>query len=190
MDNVLYDNEWIYWVNEARKLALNSFLAGVEKRAYKMALFSVSDRDEALDLVQEAMIRLVKKYSERPEDQWRPLFYRILNNQINDFHRRGKVRKFVRGLFGGGDEELQVQIADERDAGPAAQLGKNQAMSDLQEALQTLPARQQQAFLLRTWEGLSVRETAQTMGCSEGSVKTHTSRAMQRLQEHLGEHWQ
>ncbi len=176
-------------MNEARKRALNSFLTEVEKRAYKMAMFAVSDRDEALDLVQEAMVRLVKNYGERPADQWRPLFYRILNNQINDYHRRSKLRRFVRGLFG-DDEEKSIQIADERDAGPAAQLGQDQVMEDLEAALKQLPPRQQQAFLLRTWEGLGVRETALAMGCSEGSVKTHTSRAMQRLQEYLGGHWQ
>ena len=155
-----------------------------------MALFAVGDRDEALDLVQEAMLRLVKHYGDRPEDQWRPLFYRILSNQINDFHRRGKLRSFVRGLFGGHEDEPQGGLADEREVGPAAELARGQTVQGLEQAIRQLPLRQQQAFLLRHWEGLDVRETAQAMGCSEGGVKTHSARAMQRLRELLGEHWQ
>lgn len=175
---------------DQHRQALNGFLARIERRAYAMALFAVGDRDEALDLVQEAMLRLVKHYGDRPEDQWRPLFYRILNNQINDFHRRGKLRNFVRSLFGGHEDEPQGGLVDERELGPAAELARGQTVQGLEQAIRQLPLRQQQAFMLRYWEGLDVRETAQAMGCSEGSVKTHSARATRRLRERLGEHWQ
>ena len=171
------------------KQALDNFLAEVEKRAYRMALLAVADRDEALDLVQEAMTRLVRRYAKRPPEQWRPLFYRILHNLINDHHRRGKLRQYVRGWFGSEQEQPeQVQVPGQHHD-PERVSAENQAMQTLGVALKALPLRQQQAFLLRTWEGLGVAETAQVMGCSEGSVKTHTSRAMHSLRQVLGDHW-
>jgi len=176
---------------EQRKQALNAFLAEVERRAYQMAWYAVNDRDEALDLVQEAMVRMVKHYGDRSEHEWRPLFYRVLHNQINDFHRRAKLRSFVRGLFGGqAEDEPELQLEDPLSPTPERALAGSEIAVDLEAALQQLPLRQQQAFLLRHWEGLDVHETAQVMGCSEGSVKTHTARATQRLRELLGEHWQ
>ena len=176
-------------LSDEDKQALDNFLAQVEKRAYHMALLAVADRDEALDLVQEAMTRLVRRYAKQPTEQWRPLFYRILHNLINDHHRRGKLRQYLRGWFGSEQEQPEPVQSAGQHQDPLQASAENQAMQTLDAALKTLPLRQQQAFLLRTWEGLDVAETARVMGCSEGSVKTHTSRAMHSLRQVLGDHW-
>jgi len=168
---------------------MDTFLAEVEKRAYKMAYFAVNDREDALDVVQEAMIKLVKRYGDRSRDEWPPLFHRILQNQIQDHYRRSKVRSIVRGWFGGGDEDDQDEEAmvPAGEPGPLQQNLNGQSMAHLDGAIKKLPLRQQQAFLLRAWEGLDVKETAAAMGCSDGSVKTHYSRAVARLREELGD---
>ncbi len=176
-------------LSDEDKQALDGFLAQVERRAYRMALLAVADRDDALDLVQEAMTRLVRRYAKRPSEQWRPLFYRILHNLINDHHRRGKLRQFVRGWFGSEQEQPEPDLAAAKQQDPVQISAESQAMQTLNEALEVLPLRQQQAFLLRNWEGLDVAETARVMGCSEGSVKTHTSRAMHSLRQSLRGHW-
>lgn len=174
--------------------SLNRFFAGVERRALRFAEIAVRDRDEALDLVQAAMIKLASNYASRPEAEWSPLFYRILQNGIRDFHRRQAVRRRVMTWFGGGD-------ADEPDYDPVAsapdpvsrtpeeQLQSAQAIERLESALHELPARQREAFMLRTFEGLDVAGTATAMGVSDGSVKTHYSRAVHALREKLGETW-
>ncbi len=168
---------------------MDAFLAEVEKRAFKMAYFAVSNRDDALDVVQEAMIKLVKRYSDRPPEEWGALFHRILQNQIQDHYRRSKVRSIVRGWFGGGDEDEQDEEASVpcEAPGPMQENLNAQSMTQLDRVIKKLPLRQQQAFLLRAWEGLDVKETAAAMGCSEGSVKTHYSRAVARLREELGD---
>jgi len=173
---------------------MDRFLAGVERRALRMAEFAVGNRDDALDLVQDAMIALVKKYGGRPEGEWGALFHRILQSRIRDFHRRSRVRnRLFAWLTHSGDEEDAgdpiADIADPVAAGPAETLAGRDAVARLETALKTLPARQQQAFLLRSWEGLDVAGTAFAMGCSEGSVKTHYSRAVSRLRELLEDHW-
>jgi RNA polymerase sigma-70 factor (ECF subfamily) len=176
-----------------REQELNRFLADVEKRALRMAEISIRDRDEALDLVQNAMIKLVRKYSGRASEEWAPLFYRILQNGVRDWHRRQAVRKRVMVWFGGtGDDEFDVIAAAPDLAGraPDEQLESREAMRGLEKALTALPRRQKEAFMLRTFEGLDVAGTATAMGCSEGSVKTHYSRAVHSLRETLGEHWQ
>ncbi len=135
-------------------------------------------------------MKLVKYYGQRSADEWRPLFYRILQNQIQDHYRRTRVRSVIRGWFGGGDDD-QDEEANMPAAGPGPmqQNLDQQAMQRLNEVIKKLPLRQQQVFLLRAWEGLDVKETAAAMGCSDGSVKTHYSRAIGRLREELGEHW-
>ncbi len=170
---------------------LDTFLAGVERRAYKMAYFAVNDREDALDVVQEAMMKLVKRYGERSPQEWPPLFHRILQNQIQDHYRRSKVRSIIRGWFGSADEDDQNEEAMVPAAGPGPlqQNLNHQSMQRLDEVIKKLPLRQQQAFLLRAWEGLDVKETAMAMGCSDGSVKTHYSRALGRLREALGDDW-
>ena len=172
---------------------LNRFLADVERRALRIAEIAVRDRDEALDIVQDAMIRLVRKYSDRSSDEWPPLFYRILQNGVRDWHRRQAVRRRVMAWFGGGagqDEAFDpVQVApDPAGRTPERELQNREAMHRLEAALHALPARQREAFMLRTFEGLDVAGTAVAMGCSEGSVKTHYSRAVHSLRENLGEH--
>ena len=167
---------------------MNRFLASIEKKAYNMALIATGHREDALDIVQDAMLTLVRRYGDRPRDEWKPLFYRILNNRIMDHYRRSKVRRIMGGWrdwFRHHDEEDGPEPGPDVVAGPspdpARQLESEQALDRLAEVIRELPPRQQQAFLLRTLEGMDVRETAAAMGCSEGSVKTHLSRAMQHL---------
>ena len=178
-----------------RERQLNQFLAGVERRALRFAEVAVRDRDEALDLVQEAMIRLARKYAGHPEQEWTPLFYRILQNGIRDWHRRQAVRRRVIAWFGrpaGAEDDYDpvAQAPDPMGRTPDEQVESRQAMQELERAVADLPARQREAFMLRTFEGLGVAATAIAMGCSEGSVKTHYSRAVHALRVSLGEHWQ
>jgi RNA polymerase sigma-70 factor (ECF subfamily) len=170
---------------------MDAFLKSVEKQAYRIALIGTGQPDDALDIVQESMIRLVAKYAGKPEEELKALFYRILHNQIKDFQRKKKVRSrwFSWLAEDDGEEDPLQKIADPSERGPEHRLKVDGAFAELEDALRGLPFRQQQAFLLRTWEELSVAETAQVMRCSEGSVKTHYSRALSRLREKLGEHW-
>ena len=177
-----------------RESQLNQFLAGVERRALRIAEIAVRDRDEALDLVQDAMIKLVRNYAARPDNEWTPLFYRILQNGIRDWHRRQKVRNRVMVWFGRGEsgDESYDPVAHAPDpAGrtPDEELQMGETLQRLERAVHALPARQREAFMLRTFEGLDVAGTATAMGCSDGSVKTHYSRAVHTLRETLGEHW-
>jgi RNA polymerase sigma-70 factor (ECF subfamily) len=178
-----------------RERQLNQFLAEVERRALRIAEIAVRDRDEALDLVQNAMIKLVSNYASRPQAEWTPLFYRILQNGVRDWHRRQKVKNRVMVWFGRGksdNDEYDVVASAPDHAGrsPEQELQTGQAMQTLERAVQALPGRQREAFMLRTFEGLDVAGTAVAMGCSEGSVKTHYSRAVHTLRDKLGEHWQ
>lgn len=177
----------------AERAAMERFLAGVERRAFHLARFAVRDADDALDIVQDAMFRLVRSYARAPEAEWQLLFFRILRNRILDHQRRGSVRRRVLAWFS-HDEEDEDFDPIAQAPGPAAdcpdeQVGRADAMQALEAAVSRLPARQQQAFLLRTMEGLDVADTAAVMGCSEGSVKTHYSRAVHSLRAQLGDHW-
>lgn len=172
---------------------LNRFLAEVERRALRIAEIGVRNRDDALDLVQDAMIKLARSYSDRSSDEWSPLFYRILQNGVRDWHRRQAVRNRVMVWFGRGkrdDEDFDVIAAapDPIGRSPDEVLQNSEAMDSLELAVQALPLRQREAFMLRTFEGLDVAGTAVAMGCSEGSVKTHYSRAIHSLRESLREH--
>jgi len=172
--------------------AIEAFLREVEARAYRIAFMSIRDRDEAFDIVQDAMIRLVKSYARRPEDEWRPLFYRILQNRIRDLQRRRAVRSRVMSFFGGlpeeGERDPLLEAAAPPGDGPQERIAASDAMQALELALLTLPARQREAFMLRNFEGLDVLQTAKAMSCTEGSVKTHYSRAVHKLREMLKEH--
>ncbi len=174
---------------------MDRFLAGVERRALRMAELAVGNRDDALDLVQEAMLGLVKHYRHKREDEWGALFHHILQSRIRDWYRRSKVRYRVFGWLGhrADDEDTETDpiqsAADPAAIDPPRLVGNEAAMQQLEAALQALPLRQQQAFLLRCWEGLDVAETAYAMDCSEGSVKTHYSRALHKLREQLEDHW-
>jgi RNA polymerase sigma-70 factor (ECF subfamily) len=174
---------------------LNQFLAEVERRALRIAEIAVRDRDEALDLVQDAMIKLARNYSARGSDEWTPLFYRILQNGVRDWHRRRVVRNRVMVWFGrtkpeDNDYDVVASAPDPMGRTPDENLQNSEAMQDIELAVYELPARQREAFMLRTYEGLDVAGTAAAMGCSEGSVKTHYSRAIHALRDKLGEHWQ
>jgi RNA polymerase sigma-70 factor, ECF subfamily len=174
--------------------ALNSFLAGVEQRAFRMTRYAVSDVDEAMDIVQDAMMTLARKYAAKPEAEWPPLFFRILRNRITDFHRRRAVQNGIFGLFTSrrdADDESNPldQVSDGRNAEPEFRTQLNVATQRLEVAVAALPTRQREAFLLRAWEGLDVAATARAMRCSEGSVKTHYSRAVHTLRERLEDDW-
>ena len=174
---------------------LNQFLAEVERRALRMAEIAVRDRDDALDLVQEAMIKLARNYATRPSTEWAPLFFRILQNGIRDWHRRQKVRNrvmvwFGRAKAGEDDYDVTANMPDPAGRTPDEQLQTAEAMQQLELAVQNLPNRQREAFMLRTFQGLDVAATATAMGCSDGSVKTHYFRAIHSLRDTLGEHWQ
>jgi len=175
--------------------ALDRFLAGVERRAYRIAQMALRNEDDALDVVQGAMLRLARSYGQRPSEEWQPLFYRILYNGIRDAQRRRTVRSRIFALWPGssrdGDEEPNDPYEHVADGAPepSARLMAAEAMEKLESALGQLPARQQEAFTLRCLEGLDVAATAAAMGCSEGSVKTHYFRALQTLRAQLGEVW-
>ncbi|HIP53201.1 MAG TPA: RNA polymerase sigma factor [Chromatiales bacterium] len=174
-------------------MTLDQFLAGVEGRALVMAETAVGDREEALDLVQEAMTAFVRRYASRDHGEWGALFHRILQNRIRDWHRRNRVRNRWRGWLGSSTDEREAdpiqQAQDTRSPGPLERIEQSDAGEVLVEALKSLPLRQQQAFMLRVWEGLDVADTARAMGCSGGSVKTHLSRALAALRERLRGYW-
>ena len=160
----------------------------------RMAHLATGDKDEALDLVQDAMLKLAQKYAQRPEEEWGPLFHRILQSRIRDWYRRERVRNRLREFFHGSQDEEEgedplAQVADQAAPAPDEEVQRKRACAALDVALRALPLRQQQAFLLRIWEELDVAQTAQAMGCSQGSVKTHLFRALQVLRQRLGAHW-
>jgi RNA polymerase sigma-70 factor (ECF subfamily) len=171
---------------------MSDFLASVERRAFKQCVFSVHDEEAAHDIVQDAMMKLAEKYATRPPGELPLLFQRILQNAIRDHFRRGKVRSTWTTLLsnlglGGEDDDadpletLEVEESSNVPASPADRLEQSQVMAAIEQAVQALPQRQRQAFMLRYWEELDVSETAKAMGCSEGSVKTHCSRATHAL---------
>ena len=177
---------------QTRSRALNQFLAGVELKAFKIAQAALRHEDDALDAVQDAMLQLARAYADRPAQEWKPLFYRILENRIRDMQRRRTVRgRVIAWLPFRGDEDDEepdpIAQAPSPEPQPPRRLELEQAVGALEKALGGLPRRQQQAFLLRTLEGLDVAQTAAAMGCSQGSVKTHYFRALQRLRAQLGE---
>ncbi|MDE2256807.1 MAG: RNA polymerase sigma factor, partial [Xanthomonadaceae bacterium] len=149
--------------------------------------------DEALDLVQDAMFGFVRHYAAKPAGEWAPLFYRVLDSRLNDWHRRRNVRSrwlavWTRGADDDDERDEIAQAPDSNDPGPLLRLAGDEAGQALNAALARLPLRQRQAFLLRVWEGFDVAATASTMRCSEGSVKTHLSRALAALRHELEDH--
>jgi len=161
-----------------------------------MAQFATRNRDDALDVVQEAMFKLVRRYHDRPEPEWGPLFYRILQNSIQDWHRRYWVRNrwrvWVSTATDDGDSpepDGLESLADPNAGDLFTLVAHKRATAALEQALHELPFRQRQAFLLRAWEGFDVGQTAQAMGCTTGSVKTHYFRAVHTLRERLADHY-
>jgi len=173
--------------------AWEEFFKNVERRALHMARLATGGDDEAFDIVQDAMLGLVKRYRNKPIEELSPLFYRILQNRIRDWHRKKTLQQRW-WFWGKASEESSVQDYIDNSAAPVsgqpgARLVQEEAMTALDKALRQLPLRQQQTFLLRAWEGLSVAETASAMKCSTGSVKTHYFRALQFLRETLKDNW-
>ena len=173
---------------------LSDFLESVERRAFKQTAYAVHDDHSALDIVQDAMMKLAEKYGDKPSAEFPMLFQRILQNTTRDYWRRQKVRNLWTTLlssFGGanedGDERDPLETIDVEDDSdePSVQLERKQTIKLIENALEKLPARQREAFLLRYWEEMDVAETASIMGCSDGSVKTHCSRAVHALAEEL-----
>ena len=180
----------------ASEKELSDFLKSVEKRAFKRAVYAVRDEDAALDIVQDTMIRLAEKYFDRPAAELPLLFQRILSNATMDWFRRQKVRNSVVRNFSefepaGGDGDFDILESLEILGGSLASesasdsVSRAQILLAVEDEVAQLPARQREAFLLRYWEELDVAETAASMGCSEGSVKTHCSRAVHALAKAL-----
>ena len=174
-----------------RRQAMERFLAEVEKRAYQMARLSLRDEDDAMDAVQDAMLKLCRHYADRPEGEWRPLFFRILVNQVQDQRRRRTVRGRLFPWWARRESDHDDTVLDVIDQTPDLRqepqrlIEGEQDLRRVAHAIELLPTRQQQAFLLRTLEGLDIADTARVMGCSEGSVKTHHFRALQALRAAL-----
>jgi RNA polymerase sigma-70 factor (ECF subfamily) len=175
---------------------LSAFLASVERRAFKQAQFAVRDADGALDIVQDAMLKLAENYGDRPAAELPLLFTRILQNTIHDYFRRQKVRSTWITLFsalGGRDDEedsdpletLEALAGSDGAESAADKVERSQVIAIIEEEISRLPARQREAFVMRYWEEMDVAETAAVMGCSEGSVKTHCSRATHTLAKAL-----
>lgn len=173
---------------------MDQFLESVERRAYCIAKMAVGQREDALDIVQDAMLKLVQLYADKPEQEWRCLFFKILQSRIRDWYRRNKVRNRWRvwldklGFGDEGNEDPLARMADPAEPEPSRAVNNERSMDRLNDAVEQLPLRQQQAFLLRAWEGLTEEETARAMGCSKGSVKTHYSRAREALRNALEEY--
>jgi RNA polymerase sigma-70 factor, ECF subfamily len=175
---------------------LSAFLASAERRAFKQAQFAVRDADAALDIVQDAMLKLAENYGDRPAGELPLLFTRILQNTIHDFFRRQKVRSTWITLFsalGGKNDEddsdpmetLEALAGSDGAESAADKVERAQVIGIIEEEVSRLPGRQREAFLMRYWEEMDVAETAAAMGCSEGSVKTHCSRATHALAKAL-----
>lgn len=182
--------------SEAKRLAVNreldQFLQSVERRAFVKARLATGSEQEALDIVQDTMLRLVKTYRNKRVEEWGPLFQRILHSRITDWYRRQAVRNRLFAWFakpadgdGGAPGEPASVLPDDNQTEPWENLSNKRLGLALQQALHALPLRQQQAFILRQWDGLNVQETARVMGCSQGSVKTHCSRAASTLKQAL-----
>jgi RNA polymerase sigma-70 factor, ECF subfamily len=177
----------------ATRQEMADFLQAVERRAFKQSMFAVHDEDTALDLVQDAMLRLAESYSHKPAEELPLLFQRILQNGIRDYYRRSRTRSTWSILlsdlgFRRGEEEevdpldtMEIEDTGSIPIDPSAQVQQTEVMANIEKAVADLPARQREAFMLRYWEELDVSETAKVMGCTEGSVKTHCSRATHTL---------
>jgi RNA polymerase sigma-70 factor (ECF subfamily) len=203
-NSLIYNTNPSDWTNSvadsaddaAQRRAMDNFLAGVERRAFVIAELATRNPEDALDLVQDAMLAFVASYGNKSQAEWPPLFHRVLQNRIRDWHRRQGVRSrwrvWLKGFGRGEADEVQAdplqQAADPAGRSPEELVALQDAGDALLDAIAELPLRQQQAFVLRTWEGLDVAATAQAMGCSAGSVKTHLSRAMSNLRDKLKGH--
>lgn len=172
---------------------LDAFLAGVEQRAYRFAYYELWDRDAALDAVQDSMLRLAERYADRPSAEWPAIFFTILRNRTTDA-KRWRLTQRLRGFLtptrrGDDTDSLWEHVAGPTHERPDAKLAAREQRAAIERALQALPARQRQVFLLRELQGLSTIETARAMGCSAGAVKQHYFRALKALRAGLSEVW-
>ena len=186
-------------LDQDQQRSIERFLAGIRSRALAFATFRLGDEETALDMVQDTMMGFVKVVDDYPAEAWTNLFYKILTRRVSDWQRKQRWRQALApvSLFsrlgGGGDDDddepnFEARIADTASDNPAhAELMTGELAARFEAALATLPPRQQEAYLLRQWQGLSTRETADIMRCSEGSVKTQLSRAMRALRDALGD---
>ncbi len=172
---------------------LSDFLANVERKAFKQAIYAVKKEESALDIVQDAMIRLAEKYGDKPVSEFPMLFQRILQNTIYDYFRREKIRNTWVSLLSDRlssddlvtDIERQNVFMEAVEESSADKFERAQILTILENEIQKLPTRQREAFLMRYWNDMDVAETAAVMQCSAGSVKTHCSRATQALAKAL-----
>lgn len=170
--------------------SMDSFLASVERQAFVMALTACRDEQTALDIVQDSMLSMVKNYADKEAQHWPPLFFKILHNRIADQHRKRGFGRFTQWFGTRQDDDASPEPVDQLaadDFSPDALAGSDELQHAMINALENLSFKQQQALILRLWQGLSVREAAVAMGISEGSVKTHLSRAVQEMRIHLNE---
>jgi RNA polymerase sigma-70 factor (ECF subfamily) len=175
---------------------LSNFLKNAENRAFKRSFYHVRDEDAALDIVQDSMMKLAEHYGDKPATELPMLFHRILSNTTLDWFRRNKTRKALFSNFSDfdsdaetGDFDLLESLTNDKDSqitqSAEANFSSEANVHAIEKEIQLLPARQREAFLLRYWEDMDVSETAAAMGCSEGSVKTHCSRAVLALSKAL-----
>lgn len=169
--------------------SIDAFLHGVSRRARLSAELATRDPDAAQDIVQEAMLTLVAKYGNHDPSSWGPLFHRILHSRLMDhFRRETRKRKWftkLEPLDDAGEEDPWQHIPDRVDNNPITLPQRADNMDTVLAAVGELPFRQQQAFLLRAWEGYDTAQTAEAMGCAEGSVKTHYFRALNKIRAKL-----
>jgi len=179
--------------------SLDAFFEDVERRAYRMAVYTLKDEQAALDAVQDAMLKLVEKYSERPSTEWPALFFTILNNRMIDIQRWGRLREaggklvsLFRNHDNGDEDLLETGLGSDNFIAerPEVASWSRDLHNKIDNAITKLSDRQRQVFLLREWQGFNVRETSEILGCSEGSVKQHHFRAMQALRKHLAGVWE
>ena len=179
--------------------SLDAFFEDVERRAYRMAVYTLKDEQTALDAVQDAMLKLVEKYSHRPSSEWPALFFTILNNRMIDIQRWGRLREaggklvsLFRNHDNGDEDLLETGLGSDNFMAerPEVASWSHDLHDKIDNAVTKLSERQRQVFLLREWQGFNVRETSEILGCSEGSVKQHHFRAMQALRKHLAGVWE
>jgi len=176
--------------NISQRVRIDRFLASVQSSGYRMAHLATSNQDDALELVQETMMQLVKRYGDRPDKELKILFYRILSSRITDWYRKSAFRNKFHAVF--SKESYQngdpvQQVGNDYQLPFSETLNNSRMLEQLTQAVKKLSNRQQQAFLLRAWQGFDIKETAGIMGCSAGSVKTHYSRALLQLRHELGD---
>ncbi|WP_163930165.1 RNA polymerase sigma factor [Paraferrimonas sp. SM1919] len=173
-----------------KEVEIAEFFAQVEGRALQMARTSTRNLDEAMDIVQDTMLKLISNYSDKASEDWTPLFYRILQNKITDWHRKQTLKKMLYMTPVSVDEDFQDYLTegiDHHNSEKQTQL--NDATQAMQLHLSQLPLRQQQVFMLRCWQGFSTAEAATIMGCTQGSIKTHYSRALAKMQAALKDYY-